>query len=239
LTIADTTLEYDTDLSVGWYLGGHDMPLQAILPKFFKSFSDNLNLFNRIYVGGSAGGFASLFYSFQDELSACIAVNPQIDILKYNKTSINKYLKAAWPNNSSFESISNYVVLDLSVIYNTNFKNFIIYLQSAGDMHHFGVHLSKLMHASRNSTNNFILNSGYWGIPGHSSSVPRFVLLSWLRALISASWRDRQDILDLYNKIASPHLGQSDSVRNSKDIFLTSDLLMANSLANFHLNQDL
>lgn len=79
ISIPDPTLELGSEIPMAWYLGGADMPLQSQLPKIISAISAVAGIKRRIYLGGSSGGFASLYYSWADPKSACVTINPQVE----------------------------------------------------------------------------------------------------------------------------------------------------------------
>ena len=90
IAIADPTLTPENDLTIGWYTGlaGDDAQrnISSILERLREWIGRELLL-----VGGSAGGFASLY--FASELGTTAFVwNPQTNLLKYTSGHVREYL---------------------------------------------------------------------------------------------------------------------------------------------------
>lgn len=203
IRIADPTLTYADDISLGWYLGGHDMPLQSVLTEILAFISSTLSAQRRVYIGGSAGGFAALLFSWQDPGSVCVTVNPQVDLTVYSKNLIGKYVSAAWPGASSISEIADRIIVDLPKIYAQRFENTVIYLQSTGDTKHFERQFPRFLKVAHRHVPKFLLQCSYWGVPDHGNSVPAYAFIPWLKAAVASPTLDRQDILDTYMTITS------------------------------------
>lgn len=240
LAIADPSLEFGTDISCGWYLGGEKLPLQTDLPKLILALSDLASVKKRIYLGGSAGGFAALFYSWADPGSVCITINPQINLSRYGSNKrFESYLRGAWPGVGSLSKLARNVIIDASQIYTERFDNMVIYLQSVGDIAHYGRQLPEFCNIGLNKSEQFILNISYYGIPGHSNSIPSSFYYPWIRSVIAAPWFNRQAILDthwaLTNKVVA-HTSLNKFTTDDKAIN-ESDFRMADILRDYHLRQ--
>lgn len=202
LSIADPTLELDERLTVGWFAGSQKLRVQNAITSAVASVSENAKVSRRIYIGSSAGGYAALYYSWRDPGSICIAVNPQIDIGAYHKGHVSAYLKAAWPSANAIAGVAG-VDLNLASCYASHFSNLVVYLQSCGDSHHFTNHFSKFVEVGLKNSNRFILDTGYWGIPGHSGSVPASAYTDWMRAALASESTEKQSVMDAYHAIRS------------------------------------
>ena len=237
ISIADPTLALDPSIKSGWYLGGESMPLQMELPNLLRYLSELNGVNKRIYLGGSSGGFAALYYSLMDPGSVCIAVNPQTRLTAYLPNPVKNFLKYAWPDAKSIENVGHQLVTDLPAAYAKGFANMVIYLQSTGDLLHFTTQMPAFCDAGLKKPEQFILNCGYWGIPGHSNSVPSKEYYMWVKAVVAAKWFDRQSILDNYHLIvartaAATH-NQSQQLREK--VVTTGEVLLADQLRDYHL----
>ncbi len=198
LSIADETLSVSDDLAAAWYAGSEDFAFQSILPDLLKAFAKRIGTPRRIYVGGSSGGYAALYYSWADENSLCVAVNPQTKIEDYIPRVKKKYFDRAWPNATSLDEIKQQCEIDLSTLYAKSFDNTVIYVQSTGDMRHFSSQMPPFLTAALQKPEKFILQCSYWGIPNHSLSVPPAFYYNWVKAAILSPTWDRQKLLDTY-----------------------------------------
>ena len=240
IRIADPTLDLSDTMSIGWYMGGEEMPLQNNLTEALSILFNNLNIERRIYLGGSAGGFAALYYSRNDPESACVAVNPQVDLSTYSRNLVEKYLGAAWPSAQSLDDIDGNVVFDLPRHYGSDFENMVVYLQSTGDIRHFERQLPRFCRIAWRNPKKFILQCSYWGVPDHGNSVPASAYLPWVKALLLAPTLARQDILDSYHTIKSQQA--SAAVRKPAPTakaltagYAPQDLELAQTLQRYHL----
>ena len=206
IKVADPTLSLGESLSMGWFIGGEGMPLQKRLAELLEYLSAKLNFTRRIYVGGSAGGFAALFYSWSDPGSVCIAINPQVDLKVYSRNQISKYMTVAWPSRNELADAECCISSDLPKLYESSFENFVIYLQSTGDYKHFERQLPRFCRVGFKNARKFILQCNYWGIPDHGSSVPVSAYSTWVRAVLVASSLERQSILDCYSVLNGQEL---------------------------------
>ena len=203
LSVADPTLALHPEMVASWYLGAAEMPLEAEFPRLIAHLSARLGLRKLIYMGGSSGGFAALNFSLRDPGSVCIAVNPQTDLSKYHSNAAERQLLRVWPDASSLAEIGSRVTLDLPTAYAKGFDNLVIYLQSIGDLRHYGTQMPAFCEAGLKRPDRFILHCGYWGIPGHSGSIPGKAYSAWVKAVVTAPWLDRQAILDAHHVLTA------------------------------------
>ncbi|MGP9535209.1 MULTISPECIES: hypothetical protein [unclassified Halomonas] len=146
LSINDPSLYLGDDISMGWYAGGKNIPLQSdILPRLIKKIVGLLKSTALIFVGGSAGGFASLYYSRKIPGSICVTSNPQTSIFNYYKSHVNRYLKYSFDIDDVQKvkenpKITKGTVTNLCRYYNGETSSKIIYLQNLLDKHHVNRH---------------------------------------------------------------------------------------------------
>lgn len=237
LSISDPTLELHSDIMSGWYLGGENSLLQGALSKMISRVSRLIGAHKRIYVGGSSGGFAALYYSWADPGSACVAVNPQVNLNAYLPKATDIYLKNAWKNAKTLADIDGVCDIDVSLLYRKSFHSTVIYIQSAGDNRHFSEQLSEFIDVGLKHPDKFILNTGYWGIPGHSGSAPPSSYYPWVKSLTAAEDFDKQKILDAYHIISESSKTRPLAVASPKgDKALDpDDIKMADYLRDYHL----
>lgn len=96
--ISDPTVDRDADVSLAWYAGNEfaDVPtaVLGVLDALGAAWNTEL-----VLVGGSGGGFASLLYAGRTSATASAFVwNPQTDVLAYNRTFVDAYLRSAHPS---------------------------------------------------------------------------------------------------------------------------------------------
>lgn len=241
LSISDPTLALDDSLSLGWFSGGRDAPVQSAITKAIARVSRHVRAGRRVYVGGSAGGFAALYYSWRDPGSICIAVNPQIALDSYYPNPARNYLEKAWPGARSFSDIAGKADLNLAECYSKRFDNLVIYMQSCGDAHHFSEHFSAFVDVGLKNSDKFILDSGYWGIPGHAMSVPTAAYHPWVRAAVVSPAITKDSILETYHTVTSsappaPAAAPKAAAQSAAGTAVSdADLRLARMLRDFHL----
>lgn len=110
VAISDPTLHCSNDVSIGWYTGGSGEFFQAALPGFLLALREAVGR-EIVLVGGSAGGFASLFYASAVGCGAFVW-NPQTDLLRYGAWAVREYLVAvlgdqswSYPDNAPKASV--------------------------------------------------------------------------------------------------------------------------------------
>lgn len=196
ISIADPTLECSDELAAGWYIGTEQFDLQALLVDLFRDACELLRARKRIYFGGSAGGFAALFYGHSDPDSVVIAVNPQVDLAVYSSNAMGSYLSKAWPSIGSVGELAQHRCINVGERYANGFRNSVIYLQSAGDRRHllkqFPSFLGKV---NAKDASNLVVEVGFWGILGHSMSIPSSAYIPWLRTILESESRAADDLL--------------------------------------------
>jgi hypothetical protein len=99
LCISDPTLFLDTErLRIGWYLGDEMHDWSRALADLVSVFAQMLNLSTRriITYGSSAGGFASLKLAAMLGDATAVAINPQINALKYYEKAVTLLLEIGY-----------------------------------------------------------------------------------------------------------------------------------------------
>jgi hypothetical protein len=233
VAVSDPTLSRHSDLSNAWYIGDEELNAQKELIAFFAELTLALGVSRTIFVGGSGGGFASLYFSLMQEGSCAIAVQPQTNI-KYFSYS-QKYLEHCWSAKTLLQ-IDSRVCTDLCKAYSLGFKNTIIYIQSVADERHFRSHLTPFQHAiRRRSSGTAVFHVDFWGSFGHAP-VPQSVVTPWIQAALVAQTLCAEDILLNYHAIRRevatsplPHLAQETEVS-------TADILISDLLRDLYLS---
>ncbi|HEY1021177.1 MAG TPA: hypothetical protein VGE06_02635, partial [Flavisolibacter sp.] len=93
--------------------------------------------------GGSAGGFASLYYSRQIKKSLALIWNPQTILNNYYKHLVSRYSYLAY--DCSLQNLSKHMVTNIPEFYKkVHGNNRIIYMQNVSD-HHVETHLKPFL----------------------------------------------------------------------------------------------
>lgn len=99
ISIADPTLTSGNRLGIGWYTGLPGSKAQDTIRLLLEGMKHGLRR-ELALVGGSAGGFAALYFAARTG-SAAFVWNPQVDLLRYVPAHVRSYLTtilddAAW-----------------------------------------------------------------------------------------------------------------------------------------------
>lgn len=137
LFVSEPALDYE--ISIGWYIGDQDRPLQRDLPRVITHVAEKLGSTHLIFYGASAGGYASLYYSHEFENSLSITLNPQTNVERYYSAPVQRYYAACW---SGTKPTPETAVTDLVEAYRQSFPNYVIYLQNQSDSFHFSNHFA-------------------------------------------------------------------------------------------------
>ncbi|MGP5307792.1 hypothetical protein [Vreelandella alkaliphila] len=189
LSINDPSLYLGDDISMAWYAGGKNIPLQSeILPRIIKKVFSLLQSTALVFVGGSAGGFASLFYSKKFPGSICVVSNPQTAIFNYYKSHVNRYLKYCFDVDSVEKvrdnpKLTKGTVTNLCRFYGGELESKVIYLQNKHDTHHVNRHYIPFIKSfglepnhdvgAYQYNNNIVAYVGEWG-EGHKTAPREF-----------------------------------------------------------------
>ena len=128
ISIADPTVAEDPRLGSGWYIGAEGWNLPEKILRLVMSAADSLGLSKRIYIGASAGGFASLLYSFMDKGSIVVTANPQTHLPDYPNSHFERLRQACWPSCKTIEDFEREAPISVSSLYSKQVANQIIYI---------------------------------------------------------------------------------------------------------------
>ncbi|MCR6500928.1 hypothetical protein MUO32_17965 [Shinella sp. CPCC 101442] len=143
LFISDPSLYLSNDLGLAWYAGTEDfdpvLPIIEVVSAIAKTVGVEHR--NIVSYGSSGGGFASLrFGSMMPEI-AMVAINPQITIVNYHKSSVKKYLMTCWGTGDREAAQEKFAPrLDLLESVDALKGRRVIYAQNVVDIHHFIEH---------------------------------------------------------------------------------------------------
>lgn len=200
LSVSDPSLALPEKLSTGWFAGSRGTPLQSLLPQFIADLATQHAVDKLIFIGGSAGGFAALYYSGRFPGSTAIVSAPQTNVHAYYAQSRDAYLKAAWPDLESSGDAMGGPCLDLREMYREGMTNTVIYLQSSLDLFHVEKQMAPFLAAlPQSSFGKFILQCTFWGQVGHSNAIPISEVNAWIRAVLSVDEGTSESISMAYH----------------------------------------
>lgn len=136
--LSDPTLYLDPELKLAWYAGSSGWDLQSILKRVLRKIATIAKADDLIFLGGSGGGFASLYYAANFPGSLALVWNPQTDIGAYNPPHVTEYGRMAFGLADHASTVSALPTLTESVLARTfggSLHNQIIYLQNNTDGH--------------------------------------------------------------------------------------------------------
>lgn len=191
VAVSDPTIALTPDLKLAWYAGSSHADIQKILPSVFDRIIDYYEPSSVIFMGGSGGGFASIYFASKIKDSIALVWNPQTDILSYNITHVREYAEAAF----GFDSDTDIALLADQTDTRLEFGGQkpickIVYLQNGSDWHvkaHMNAMLQRMGLPERAFpfagmvADNFFLYIGDWG-QGHAVP-PKHVLTALLEKL--------------------------------------------------------
>ncbi|MGX9935265.1 hypothetical protein ACVFVO_07765 [Advenella kashmirensis] len=167
--VNDPTLYLSESLNLGWYLGSKELPVQSIIVRTLQKIINQEKPNRVIFVGGSGGGFAAMYYASFFPGSLALPWNPQTDIFNFIPESVSSYLYSAWRFEGTMDEarllLKGIVDTDLFKRYQTSgAANYLLYLQNASDYHHIESHLKPfLANLNIHDSTRLIANGGFFG----------------------------------------------------------------------------
>lgn len=172
LFVSDPTLDLDSDLRIGWYLGSAEIDLPEKLAALIREYAHRVGAEKIVTMGTSGGGFAALQTAALIPDARSVAVNPQTDIGRYrarfSRQAASVVFGTPEPHTSSRSSVAERLrqakqPVDLQIILN------------GGDPHHRDNHVEPLAEACAHlSWVKLHVDEVDWGA-GHVSNVPATV----------------------------------------------------------------
>ncbi|MDW9371009.1 hypothetical protein CN059_27195 [Sinorhizobium medicae] len=148
LLFDDVAHQFGDDVSIGWHIGTDDINLQAIVPQIIEHVCSQLQTTATVLTGGSAGGFAALYYGSVLP-STVMVVNPQTDILRYYSRHVRNFVSSCfgWKDGESLEGCLGNRVFSLPSYLAGRPPVRAVYLQNDSDAHHLERHAAPLARA--------------------------------------------------------------------------------------------
>lgn len=148
LYVADPTLALAPDLQIGWYIGNAKGDVLDRVARLAARTRDALGAEQVLFVGGSAGGFASLMVSARTPDSRALAFNPQISVADYHARFARRLREVAFPEHADLDEARRAHPRRLSVLdaypATATMTNRALIVQNIGDEFHRENHLGKL-----------------------------------------------------------------------------------------------
>lgn len=137
LAISDPMLELDPGLGLAWYAGSKAIRLQMILPQIIRSIAERIGASRIVLTGPSGGGFAALYYATRIPDSVAVAVNPQTEILRYERGAVERYARVChgWSEGQDLKEALRPSVQNLPWHFHAGARAKGLLLQNASDWH--------------------------------------------------------------------------------------------------------
>jgi hypothetical protein len=185
--VADPSLVCSPTLTTSWYAGHEGFPAQEILRGLLAQMQRELGATRPVYLGGSSGGFAALYFSWHVPGSVAVAANSQVSLQRHYQGPVGDYRNFCWPNLSKDAPLSDVICQDVARLYAKEVPNSVVYLQNSMDPFHVKNHMSLFLASiKRSNFVNVVAEARFWGKVGHGGSVPREVWVSWARTALDA-----------------------------------------------------
>lgn len=148
LLIEDIAHQFGEDVNIGWHVGTRDINTQQIVPKIIEHVATQLDATDIVLSGGSAGGFAALYYGSVIP-STVMVVNPQTDILRYYIRHVQAYLSSCfgWSEGENMADCFTGRIASLPSYLASRPPMRAVYLQNDDDTHHLERHAYPLLKA--------------------------------------------------------------------------------------------
>ncbi len=143
LYLSDSTLEINSSLEIGWYVGKESQDLVADYATVVQQIISAGGFSRVVCVGSSAGGYGALALSRRIPNSLAVAFSPQTTIGGYHLAQRKALAAAAFPGLNSYEEVEKRRGdrVNLRKLYQgTKPVNFVYFIQNTGDQFHYEAH---------------------------------------------------------------------------------------------------
>lgn len=207
MAISDPTLNLSEEIGLAWYAGYEGGSVQDSIWELLNLIADRAST-HLLLIGGSGGGFASMYYASRLGSKASAFVwNPQTSITDYVPTSVQSFLSVAVPSHevSSRADENEAKLLDVGIASkNMDFRGHrLLYLQNYNDWH-VKYHLAPYLDSSglsyrgnglySNSRNHSVVISAF----GEGHAVPDKGLIA---AVIGEMLDPQRSVRVIYNNL--------------------------------------
>lgn len=244
ISISDPTLEGHDELASGWYVGHDGLLAGPRIHELIVKVAERIGSTERIYLGGSSGGFAAMHLSSLDGGSVAIALCPQTNLDTYNTSWVRRFRDSCFPRLSPDDLIMDHIGINLKSYYSNPIKNYTTILVSPLDQGHlFGQVLPALSELHPANFERVVLDVSFQGVAGHSSSIPPRAFMPWVRAALVTKSFSSSAMVEAHRQIQNIeiHNPESGSVKNDPrraEAAIDHELQKADLLRDYHLRQD-
>lgn len=202
VSVSDPSMERPGTFAAAWYCGHAGLALQKLLPDLLQAIATALGARRTVYLGASSGGFAALFTAGNHPGSVAVAVNPQTVFARYLEGPITRYRTGCWPETARNVDLDQVIASDLGALYARGSENAVVYVQNSSDRFHLQHQFTPfLTDLSAAGFERLVCDVGFWGVHGHSGSIPAPVYTAWTRAALEAEGIGAEAILDRHRAL--------------------------------------
>jgi pimeloyl-ACP methyl ester carboxylesterase len=143
LLIADTTLELNETMPLGWYIGTAQQNLSDDVAAMIRQIAADGGYNRVILAGSSGGGYASLAVSRRLPGTVAVCFSPQTRVGDYYKWVYKALIRAAFPDFASIDAVEAQFPesVNLRRLYaEQEIDNFVRYVQNSNDIRHVEAH---------------------------------------------------------------------------------------------------
>lgn len=199
---SDPILSLSGDVTIGWFAGTSELPLQSVLKSYQEHITRVLQLHTRVFLGGSGGGFAALYYGLKNEAEVIFAMAPQTIIRNHNRGAVRRYFQTAF-GVDSYDEVAAWVreqlCCDIRSVWPRNLRSRVVYLQNSGDRRHMDKHLGPLReHAQRHLVPEDVVGPGLCVVLRHWADdhvpPPKTLVMEQLRKALTQITGNLSDV---------------------------------------------
>ncbi|WP_190274494.1 hypothetical protein [Kocuria sp. UCD-OTCP] len=187
--IPDPTVLVSKDLNLGWYLGTQNVRTQPVIEDVIGKLLATSSGSRAFFFGSSGGGFASLYFSSFFPGSLSIALNPQTNILRHRKDTVEQFFQLAHDleEGSIASAIPHSCHTDVIPFYSRRTSNTVAYIQNVRDRFHIKEHMHPFVKAVH-PMNAVMYLQDDWG--GDHTPPPKYVLSQLLQGVgVHPTWQ--------------------------------------------------
>lgn len=140
LLLADPTLELDSQLRIGWFVGTAGDDVTQHFSALIRQVEAQLGIDSLVIAGSSAGGFATIAIAPTLPHATAVAFSPQVNIGRFGAEWAERFRSAAFPEKADYAAIEADAQLrprvDLTDLYRRAQGGRVWYIQNSGDGTH-------------------------------------------------------------------------------------------------------
>lgn len=142
LMVADTTLQLNPSMPLGWYIGTSNQDLTAEIAQTVQGVARTGGYSRIVLAGSSGGGYAAMAVSHLIPGTAAVCFSPQTRIGDYTSWVHKAFVSAAFPGYESIDMVESHYPerVNLRTRYSQRGANYVHYVQNTNDRMHYEQH---------------------------------------------------------------------------------------------------